>query len=42
VAGTSGQAGPAGSTLFSGIGKPADTLGLAGDFYLDEAMNRTA
>jgi hypothetical protein len=36
IAGLQGQTGPAGSRIFSGSGAPADTLGLVGDFYIDE------
>jgi hypothetical protein len=34
--GMAGSPGPAGSSIRSGLGAPADTLGLIGDFYIDE------
>jgi hypothetical protein len=36
VAGPQGQAGPVGSRIYSGAGAPADTLGLPGDYYIDD------
>ncbi|TCD02187.1 hypothetical protein EZ449_19205 [Pedobacter frigidisoli] len=37
--GDPGLAGPAGSTVLSGTGSPATTIGLMGDFYLDIASS---
>lgn len=37
--GETGVEGPAGSTILSGSGQPASTLGVVGDFYLDLATS---
>ena len=39
-AGAAGTAGADGRTLLNGTGAPADSLGSAGDFYIDTSANR--